>query len=304
MYNQTFVTLAYPGHSVLSTLMLISSIREFGGALADSPVWVLFPESLGDFSENEHVKFKDLDVKLIPYDVEDHALKFPFAARVQAAAIAEEMSLGKTELLTWLDSDTLVITEPKELMLSPDKALGYRPVHHKLLGLAWDEQPDSFWALIYQHCQASPQKEFPMMTHVGEKIRPYFNAGIFVVRPENGLLTRWWQVFQSCYQLPNFLPFYEKNSLYAIFMHQAVFTGVLLNMLDPAEMQELRPNINYPLHLHQDIPLDLRANHIDDLVTVRYEKIFNEPGWQKELPISDQLAGWIKNHQHMAGDDK
>ena len=294
MHKQTFITLAYPGTSVSNTLMLIASIRTFGGTLVDSPVWVLFPKTLGDFSENERVQFKDLDAKLIPYDVEDKALKFPFTARVQAAAIAEEISIGKTELLTWLDSDTLVITEPAEFILHPGKALGYRPVHHKLLGLAWGEELDAFWTLVYQHCQVPKQKEFPMMTHAGERIRPYFNAGTFVVRPERGILSQWWRVFQSCYRHTDFLSFYEKDRRYAIFMHQAVFTGVLLSMLEPKEMQELSPGINYPLHLHQDIPPNLRANHISDLVTVRYENIFNELEWQKEFPILEQLVGWIE----------
>jgi len=77
-------------------------------------------------------------------------------------------------------------------------------------------------------------------------------------------------------------------------MHQAVFTGVLLSMLEPNEMQELSPGINYPLHLHQNIPPNLRAKHFNDLVTVRYENIFNELEWQKKLPILDQLIGWVE----------
>ena len=138
-----------------------------------------------------------------------------------------------------------------------------------------------------------------------ERIRPYFNAGTFVIRPERGILTQWWQVFQSCYRKSNFLSFYEIDSRYAIFMHPAIFTGVLLSMLEPEEMQGLNPSINYPLHLHQDIPPKLRANHINDLVTVRYENIFNEPEWQQKFPILEQLVGWIeiqlKKH-HTSGD--
>jgi len=294
MHKQTFITLAYPGSSISSTLMMVASIRKFGETLADSPVRVLFPRSLGDFSEQECTRFAELCVETVPFDADEETLKFPFGAKVQAAAIAEQRAAEKTELLIWLDSDTIVITEPNEFMLPMDKAMGYRPVHHKLLGLAWGEQPDPFWTLIYQYCQVPVQKGFLMRTHVGEKICPYFNAGTFVVRPEKGILTRWWQVFQSSYRVSDFLFLYEKDSRYAIFMHQAVFTGVLLSMLEPTEMQELSPSINYPLHLHQDIPLNLRANHISDLVTVRYEKIFYEPGWQKKLPISDQLVGWIE----------
>ena len=294
MHKLTLITLAYPGNSVSNTFMMLESIRDFGGALADIPAWVLFPGSLGDFSAREHTRFTELGAETIPFDVDEKTLKFPFGAKVQAAAVAEKMAVRKTELLTWLDNDTIVITEPNEFVLSEAKVLGYRPVHHKLLGISWDETPDAFWTLIYQHCQVPLPKGFPMRTHVGEKIRPYFNAGTFVVRPERGILSQWWRVFQSCYRHTDFLSFYEKDRRYAIFMHQAVFTGVLLSMLEPKEMQELSPGINYPLHLHQDIPPNLRANHISDLVTVRYENIFNELEWQKEFPILEQLVGWIE----------
>lgn len=305
MNKLTFITLAYPGKSVSNTIMMLESIREFGGALADSPVWVLFPRSMGDFNTREHAMFTELGAGTIPYNVDEKTLKFPFGAKVQAAAVAEKTAVEKTELLIWLDSDTIIIAEPNEFVLTKDKVLGYRPVHHKLLGLSWNETPDPFWTLIYQHCQTPLPKGFPMTTHVGEKIRPYFNAGTFVVRPGRGVLAQWWQVFQSCYRNPDFLFFYEKDSRYAIFMHQAVFTGVLLSMLESKEMQELSPSINYPLHLHQDIPQNLHANSINDLVTVRYENIFNEPGWQKKFPNLEQLVGWIETQlkkHHTSGD--
>ena len=293
MHKLTFMNLTYPGRSVASTMM-IASIRKFGGALADSPVWVFFPHSLGDFSEQERARFAALGVETIPIEINEKVQNFPFASKVQIAAFAEKMASGKTDLLTWLDSDTLVIAEPNEFLLPKDKTLGYRPVHHKLLGLSWDDEPDPFWALVYRHCQVPSQKIFPMLTHVDEKIRPYFNAGAFVVRPERGILSHWWQVFQSSYRKSDFLPFYEKDSRYAIFMHQAIFTGVLLRMLEQNEMQELSASINYPLHLHKSIPPDLRAEDIENLVTVRYENIFDELGWHEKFSISAELVEWIE----------
>jgi hypothetical protein len=163
-----------------------------------------------------------------------------------------------------------------------------------LLGVPWGEEPDAFWKLIYRGCQVPAGVDFAMVTHVGESIQPYFNAGAFVVRPERGLLAGWWDAFQSSYRAPAFQSFYEGDRRYAIFMHQAVFTGTILSALEQNEMQELSSAINYPLHLHEEIPPNLRAKRVDDLVTVRYEDLFDEPGWETKLPFSEELVGWIE----------
>ena len=131
-----------------------------------------------------------------------------------------------------------------------------------------------------------------MVTHTGEQIHPYFNAGIYIIRPENGLLTQWRDLFLKWYQQPQFKAYYKKDQLYAIFIHQAIFTGILLRNLKPEEMSELSPKINYPLHLHDDIPVDQRPAAIDELVTVRYEQIFDEPDWM-QLPFTKSLKNWL-----------
>jgi hypothetical protein len=294
MHRQIFVTLARPGASLARTLMLLASLREFGGSLADLPVWVLYPRSWGDFNEGAGARLAAYSAEPVPFEIEEVALSFPFSAKVRAAAFAEERAAGRTELLTWLDGDTLVLSEPGEFMLPGEVSLGYRPVHHRLLGVPWGEEPDSFWKLIYRHCQVPAGVDFAMVTHVGETIRPYFNAGAFVVRPGRGLLAAWWNAYQSCQRASAFQSFYERDRRYAIFMHQAVFTGTLLRMLERKEMQELSSAINYPLHLHEQIPPDLRAKHMHDLVTVRYEELFDEPGWGSKLPLSEELVGWIE----------
>jgi len=273
---------------------MITSIRDFGGELADSPIWIFIPKVWGNFSEEEQGKFVNLKANIIPYDAEADVLKFPFGTKVQAAAIAEEMSLGQTEFLIWLDSDSLVLNAPTEMILPKEKILGYRPVHHKLIGSAWGEALGPFWEMIYQECQVPRGTGFPMKTHVGEEIWPYFNAGTFVIRPEIKLLTQWWKTFQKCFRTPAFSSFYEKDTLYAIFMHQAILTGVILGTLEPEKVQELSNNINYPLHLHHDIPASLRPNTINELITARHENIFDGAEWRQNLPITEPLISWIE----------
>lgn len=292
--SQTFVTIAIPGKTVPYVLMLAASLRDFGGTLADTSLWVFVPENLGILATQESEKLAAFNATIVPCVIDEEILKFPFGLKVQVAALAEQKLAGKTELLTWLDSDTLILSDPHELSLVKGKILGYRPVHHRLIGPAWDEPLDPFWLELYQICGISTESSFSMHTYTGEKIRPYFNAGAFTLRPQKGLLSRWWQIFQQLYQAPAFTAFYEQDSRYAIFMHQAVFTGVLLQTLKREEFQELSPQINYPLHLHHEVPTRLRPKTINELITVRHEDIFQHPDWQKKLPINEPLLSWLK----------
>lgn len=292
MFNLIFATLALPGKAEQDALLLIESIRTFGGRLANNPIVVLVPASLGPLSKTTQGKFARLEVDLHSFQAEPALLKFPLAVKTEAAAYLEQLAQGQTERLAFMDRDTLVLQEPGECLLSAGHSLGYRPVHHQLIGSTWDEPVDDFWQLIYDFCEVPDGNIFPMMTHAGERIRPCFNAGMFIVRPERGLLAQWREHFLKYYRHPRLQTFYEKNPLYSIFIHQAIFSGVLLHNLEPHEMYELSPKINYPLHLHAEIPAAQQPAAIDELVTARYENIFDAPGWQ-HLPLSAALKTWL-----------
>jgi hypothetical protein len=290
----TFVTLATSGKTTDQALTLGNSLREFGGALSDRPIWVIVPEGAKNFSTTRRDQFAELGVEVIPFEIEPEILEFPFAAKVLAAAHAEEAATGKTDLLTWLDADNLIFNEPSEFLLPPGKALGYRPVHHRLIGPAWDAPIDPFWRLVYQLFDIPAERLFPMTTHTGEHTKPYFNAGTFVIRPERHLLALWEWAFMDNSLIPAFQRYYEGNPIYAVFIHQVIFTAVLLSNLEWKEMTELSPRINYPLHLHHEIPESLQASEIDQLTTVRYEDIFEHADWRETLPVISPLHDWLE----------
>lgn len=293
MQQLIFTTLAIPGKSELDTLLMAESIRTFGGSLAGNPIWVIVPAGWGPLSMPIQEKLSQLKAKIIPFEISPETQNFPFATKTIAAAAVEEQAKGQTERLTFMDSDTLVLQDPNEFLITVDKVFGYRPVHHKLIGSTWDDELDPFWQLIYRICDVPEENIFPMTTHAGEQIRPYFNAGLFVTRPESGLLARWKDIFLKWYLQPEFRAYYDDNKLYAIFIHQAIFTGVLLHKMKQDELFEFSAKINYPLHLHNDIPPEQRPATINDLVTARYEDIFDDSDWQ-QLPISEPLKSWLE----------
>ncbi len=280
--------------SDLEIPILAASIRKFAGTLSECPIWVLIPKTKNEIPKEIKKQLLSLDVQIIPFLV-DPDLKFPFARYVLAVATAESLANEKTKLLAWLGSNTIVINEPKLFLLDEHKNLGYRPVHHTLVGSFYEKPIDPFWELIYRKCNVPEDKIFPMKTHVDNNtLRPYFNAGLLIVRPKKGLLQSWWDNFKELYCDPCFKEYYEKDDLYTIFIHQAVLSGVILSTMERQELQELPFIYNYPLNLYFECPIALRPQNINDLITARYEEFELEvPRWLEKIPLQDSLKSWF-----------
>ena len=81
---------------------------------------------------------------------------------------------------------------------------------------------------------------------------------------------------------------------YRIFIHQAILSALMLARLAPDQWHELARQFNYPLHLCADDTPERRPQSINDLVTCRYEQVFDDPGWQTRLPVREPLLSWLK----------
>lgn len=274
----------------IETQIFISSIRQFAGILSESPIWMFTPKSEEEIPPHLNERFSSLNVKIIPVSVKPDYRKFPFATYVSVTAKAESFAQNRTEILAWLLTDTLIINSPSHFLLPQNKTLGYRPVHHTLIGSIYNDPIDPFWNLIYEKLEVTEKNVFPMKTHVDHNIlRPYFNAGFLVVRPKTGLLNSWWDSFTDLYCDPSFNEFYKQDERYSIFMHQAVLAGVILSTKEKGELQELPFTYNYPLHLYHESPPEYRPEKINDLITARYENV----EWLKKVPIQEPLKSWL-----------
>jgi hypothetical protein len=297
MNRLIFACMASPGMAARQALLLAHSIRAFAGDLSGSPIWILVPEAAGDLSESDTNDLMALDARVIRFVVDPAALTFPFAGKVFAAAAAESLAAGEVDQLVWMDTGSIVAAEPRALLLDDRITLGYRPVDHRLIGSLIDQPLDAFWTLVYRVCQVSDTRVFPMTTSADEStIRPYFNAGMLVVRPEKGLLSAWRSRFESVYRLPEFEAFYKLHPLYQIFVHQAILAGELLSALVQREMVELPCHVNYPLHMHDQYPASRRPQTLNDLVSFRYEDFFSDPDWEQIIPAHEPLKSWLAEH--------
>lgn len=286
----TFTTLAVPPFWEKQTILLVKSLRVFGGDLSDCPVVVLTLQGRPLPEESEE-KLRALGVELAEFEMDEEARKFPLAVVPYGAAAAEKEV--KTGIMAWMLPDSVILNPPYDFELAAGKKLGCRPVHHQNVGSTFSEPPDDFWSQIYAHCEVPEERIYRMVTCYREVIRPYFNAGLLVSRAEEGLMQNWLEVFQSTYQHPDFVPFYEQQK-YAIFMHQAVLTGVILNRYTQDEIAELPEMYNYPLHMHDGYPDAGRIYQMEDLVSARFEntKVLSE--FLNALDITDKQSRWLE----------
>lgn len=287
----SFATLAIPPAWAQETLLLVESLRTFGGPFADAPVsvWTLPGRPLPTATAE---KLRTQRAELHEFEMDAAARKFPLAVIPFGAAAAEAHHAQKDDILVWLLPDTLILQPPEAFHLPEGKRLGYRPVHHQNVGSPAENPPDTFWKQIYQHCEVPEAHIFPMQTCYRETVRPYFNAGILAVRPEDGLCQAWLETFRHTYSHPDFTPFYEQVK-FAIFMHQAVLSGVILQKFTPSQLAELPENYNYPLHMHPDYPPAGQAAALEAITTARYESVGELPGFLKTVPVSDSLQKWL-----------
>lgn len=277
-------------------IVLGESLRRFGGAHAHSPFWILAARQRSLAIGEHRARIAAASLSVLPFDLPGQRQGLPFSTKTAGAAAAEDIARADAiDLLVWMDCGSLILSQPDEFALAPRYAMGYRPVDHTLIGSRWAEPADSFWQEIYRGCGVPAGRLFAMPTTVDEQLlRPYFNAGLVIVRPGRGLFAAWLEQFLKLQTEPAFAPHLTQD-LYRVFFHQAVLAGTVLSILAPAELQLLPPKVSYPLHMHDMYPASGRLNVLDEAVTIRHEGLFDEPGWQGAagITVGAELAEWI-----------
>ena len=300
MHKMIFACFAAGKKDASRALLLAESIRTFAGEYSSLPFLMMLLQDNDSLTETQRALIEHLDVELHTFEIDPSAAGFPFAGKVAASAAAEIRSGERASQLVWMDSGTLVVN-PVDQMLHPRGiSLGYRPVDHLLIGSPYDEPIDSFWDFIYESCGVSKDDIYPMVTSTDQvKMRPYINAGMLVVRPEDELLQRWRDTFLEIFQDRQVLKFYEADQLYRIFIHQAVLAGCVIAGYRQEETLELPHEINYPLHMHAQYPPRRKPAALNQLVSFRYERFFSKPGWLDSIQVDPPLVDWLKQREKL-----
>lgn len=287
--QKTFLTLVRTTRERSRARLLIDSIRSFGGILSDCPIWLFEADPQGAPCES----LEDMNVQIFSLSMPDAVRHYYFADKVYACAQAEEIASPSVQSLIWIDPGCLVIRPPLLYDLGQAFDAAVRPVHVKNVGLLAEEPLDGFWKKV---CESVGLEDIltTVETFVdGQRIRSYFNSHAFAMNPSRGLLRRWFECFEAlaCDQT------YQKETcqdeLHQIFLHQAVWSALLVVELDVKRLCVLPPDYNYPYNLQQSVPVERRAVVLNDLVSIAYENRPLDPKQVDDIDIQEPLRSWL-----------
>lgn len=294
-------TLALAGESERDLVAFVRSVRERAGLLADCDVVVATIEGAPDLAAATRSALEHLGARFVPVAVRREVRRVPLAAKAPVVAQLEEVA-GERALI-FCDCDTLILREPRalaDLASRAESSIGVRPVHHRLIGSRWGEAPDAFWSAVWAHCGVAPARiaaAGPMASSVGELLAPYYTAGFLVLDGRARVGARWADSLAESLTSAFFADWIERSELHAVFLHQAILTGVILAQMENEAVVEFPPVYNYPLHLHAQIATRFRASSIDDLVHVRTEDLMRTGRWREiawERAPSAELGAWLE----------
>lgn len=285
-----FMTLLCGTDDIPFARLLIESLREFGGAMKDSPFWLFYKEQKVQPGE----VFRDLQVDTYPVSIPESIRFYPFGSKVAACAAAEELARqGQVNSLISIDTNCLILNPPVLQDLGDEFDAAFRPVHIRNVGSSLGQPLDVFWQGIYS---ALGVQELPLSvtSYVDRQpLRAYFNTHSFAFRPSLGLMAQWIDLFQALVTDRDFQARACSDQMYQIFLFQAVLSTLIASSLKPERIRLLPPTYNYPYNLQLQIPQEIRAAAMNDLVSATFEDRPMHPDLIFDIEIREPLRSWL-----------
>ncbi|MET0622056.1 MAG: hypothetical protein ABW250_03650 [Pyrinomonadaceae bacterium] len=292
------------------TLLLFDSIRRYAGRLSGCSLYALSPRAGRAISNDARRKLHELGAVHIERLLNTECPEYGSANRVAAAAYVEETH--PHELLVILDSDTLFLREPSELLLPPDADAAVRPVDVKGMSTSGpSDSCDLYWQELCRCCGVG-YDEIPWGESFVDRrrIKANYNGGLVVVRSGLGILRRWADFFFRSVRT-GLRPFTNAGSFRTGAGWIEPAAGNLWGSNQAAlslalwstsrRVRELPPTYNYPLHQHGLVDAALARRVFPQLVHVHYHWLFapdvltSNPLFRRRGPLSPSQRDWLRS---------
>lgn len=271
---------------------LIKSIRAFGGSFSQSPIYVVL-------ADPDNLPCRELvseRVTVLPANVDRGVLAYPLAIKAFAAAQVEKL-LGKSNgTLAWFDPETIVLGPLDDLDLRENEAAALRPVFLvNAIGLPPDAEPNAYWAPLYSALKLDPARVPVVETVVdGKQVKAYYNCGIFSVRPRLGILQEWARQLAPLLQNVEYQKTACPTFVQRLFLHQAVFSAVVVSKVAANDIRPLPMRCGYPLNLHERLSAEKRAKSLNALSSAIIDELWRQnPHWMDIIPVDEPLRSWL-----------
>ena len=80
------------GSAEAESLLLVKSIRLFGGRWRNNPIWVMIPNRIETLAASTRQSLEAFEARLLPFEVKAETLAFLYGGKVVASAAAETLA--------------------------------------------------------------------------------------------------------------------------------------------------------------------------------------------------------------------
>jgi len=286
MSNIEIIICTEQGYLESLSKLLVDSLRSFGGAFKDIPIYSYQPRKHFKISSETIKWFEEHQVEYIDTPLNKKWTHYPLANKPLACAYHEERSNSKR--LIFLDSDIFFLGEPKLFDLSDDYDASLRPLDLcKISGATDFNHPNgNYWQQLYALLKVNSDRR--VTSTVDDKdILEYYNSGHVVIQKKNELFQHWLENFHKVMEAKLTLPnghFYVEQSVLS-----ATISQLDLNILESPK------NYNFPIHLvDQMVNENYKLDSAQELISVHYHKLFQNSA------ASNPMKEFILGHHNGA----
>jgi hypothetical protein len=257
-------------------VLLVDSLRTWGGAWSQSPVYAFAPRRDRGPEPATVERLEAQGTTIIDEPLVERFDEIPTFNKVAVSAWAERELDHET--LVFTDTDSVFLSEPSELG-EGDWVAAMRPVDRRIAGSRGKGKNEPFWRRMYAELGVT-ERPFGE-TVVGQmRIRAYWNSGLIATRREAGLFGAWEAALVRLFDAG----IVQKR--WPQFMDQLSWAGVTADYHDRVKV--LPPTYNYPLRHRQALTPSARDLDLPEIVHLHYRLWFHlADALEKVSPMLD-----------------
>jgi hypothetical protein len=184
--STTFIFGIESGYFESQTILAVECLRRFGGRFANAPILAIRPRFGPDLTQKTLQKLEKLGVQVIQKDMKHPYSWYCYMNKALAAMIAEEYAT--TEQIIWLDSDTLIVSEPEQLWLPSNVDFAICSTDKNVGTSGPGDKNEAYWQALCDYYKVSiDQLPFVQPEYAQEPVRFRLHSGVYVYRRGLGL---------------------------------------------------------------------------------------------------------------------
>ena len=264
--NPAFLFCVEHGRLESEAILLVESLRAWGGAHAGAPAYAFAPRPGFQPEPATVERLTDLGCTFIDEPLVDRFADTPTFNKVTVSAWAERELDHET--LVFTDTDCVFTAEPSELA-EGDWVAALRPVDRRIAGSRGKGKGEPYWSRMYELLGV---KNRPFVqTTVGQmEIRAYWNSGLIGARRSAGLFGAWEDALVRLFDAG------VVANKWPHFMDQLSLAAVTADVHDRVRI--LSDGYNYPLRHRAGLAPEAVELDLAQIVHLHYRLWFHMQG--------------------------